>query len=514
MRRGFWASLFGFVRSLVNLVSFVLHGNRIPPIPNLRDDRILQIILAGLIRALLMLGKPGSGKTRILAFLITLYMMTFPDRGILVIDASGKLKNDILGIIQLQPEEVRERLTKRLVIDIPFHPEYTHTMPEWHADYGVDMELQIQRSAEVLRRLNPEIELAPILGAAAFKEMFPELARLLTAIQNEHGETWQITEAKKLLIDGSQMALAIKQAGGRAPSAKWYFEAQKQATSQERDMRSYALRSALGVVEPRELRARVGYYKPSWTVGELERKGLCCIVSGEYMLGREQQFNYVVMQIHSLFRMQMNQRRPDDPAVKPFLYVLEEVPALYQIPGMAQEIAGITSFYRSRKVEVILSLQATWQVDKSAAEHIWSLGNLLVFGLDDFNDARLAAEHLFYYGPTTVKQESRTATQNPITEPEHGQYTAAANWIQSFRQREVVIRRYFSESQMDRFVRHVTRIQDIPVSDNAQAIGELSEQIFRSRAISIREALEVINQRVLVPEKTNANNQVRQMPSQ
>ncbi len=511
MRRGFWASLSSFVRSLANVVSAILYGNHLPPIPNLREARVLEITLAGLVRALLVLGKPGSGKTRLIAWMIVMIMRLFPDQGILVIDASGKLKNDILGIIKLLPKPERDALKKRLVIDIPFHPEYTHTMPEWHPDYGVDLELQIQRTAENLRKLNPEMALAPILGESAFKEMFPELGRLLTALVNEHGETWQITEGKRLLLDGSQLALAVKQGGSRSPSAKWFFEGLKQASGQEREMRSYALRSALGVVEPREMRARLGYYKPSWTVGELEQKGLCCIISGEYMLGREQQFNYLVMQIHSLFRMQMNQRRPDDPAVKPFLYVLEEVPALYQVPGMAQEIAGITSFYRSRKVEVVLSLQATWQVEKSAKEHIWSLGNLLVLGLDDFNDARLAAEHLFYYGPTTVKQESRTETQNPITEPEHGQYTAEANWIQSFAQRECVIRRYFSESTMDRFVRHVARIQDIPVSDDAQGIAELSEQIFLSRAVSIREALEAINQRVLVPEKST--NQVRQQPA-
>jgi hypothetical protein len=177
---------------------------------------------------------------------------------------------------------------------------------------------------------------------------------------------------------------------------------------------------------------------------------------------------------------------------------------------MAQEIAGITSFYRNRKVQPILSIQATWQVDKSAVDQIWSLGNQWVGGLDDFNDARQAAEHLFYYGPTTVKQPPRTETQNPITEPEHGQFTGHANWIQSFRHREAVLRRYFSETDMDRWVRHVARIQEIPVLDDPQAIAELSEEIFCSRAVPIREALEVVNQRHLVAEKTDTK--ARQQP--
>ncbi len=88
-------------------------------------------------------------------------------------------------------------------------------------------------------------------------------------------------------------------------------------------------------------------------------------------------------------------------------------------------------------------------------------------------------------------------SQNPVTEPDHGQYTMHANWIQSLRQRELVMRRYFDEARQDRFVRHVTRTPEVPSWDRREEIEEFKLQVFKERAIAIRDALEVVNKRNL-----------------
>jgi hypothetical protein len=338
-----------------------------------------------------------------------------------------------------------------------------------------------------------------MLGKPALEELAPELFRLLIASENEHGQNFQLTEAKKLLMDGSQMAIALNQFGYKVPEAKWYFEQfmKKGIQFKEYEMRSYTLRSALGVIESREIRARLGYNKPTWTPTELVKKGLIALVSGELMLDQELQLNYIFTQIYSLFRQEMNQRKPNDPNDKPFMLVVDEAPITFKVPGLAKEIGEISTFYRSRKLWLVIIVQALWQLAKELQAQIWSMGNIVSFAVEDVEDARRIAEQIFHYSPRMVKQEPRTMNQNPITEPDHGQYTMHANWIQSMKQRELVMRRYFNEAKQDKYVRHVARTPDVPSWDNREEIEDFKLRIFKERAIPIRDALEVINQRKL-----------------
>jgi hypothetical protein len=402
----------------INYLWDVFFGKPPPSIPNLRMGLDEVLPFYGLVRGTLVIGKPGSGKTRFIAWLTVLYMLKFPDRGILILDASGALKKDILAIALLLSEKERMSILRRLIIDIPFNGEYVHSMPEFHRDYGVSYEKQIQRVADNFRKLNPKTMELAMLGKPTFEEMITELFRLLCAIRNDAGENWQITEAKKLLTDGSQLAMALNQFGGRVPEAKWYFEqfTKMKVDDREREMRSYTLRSALGVIEPREMRARLGGYKPSWTIEELDKRGLCAIVSGERMLDQEPQMNYIFSQVYSLFRQEMNKRLPDDPKDKPFLFMIDEAPVLYRVPGMAQELGELSTFYRSRKLELVIIIQALWQVTKEMQGQLWSLGNKVVFSLEDMDDASSIAEHLFYYASTMVKPEpNNRAGSRPIS---------------------------------------------------------------------------------------------------
>lgn len=338
--------------SLLAITKYMLFGSKTPPIPNVRDDFEGKVYLPGLIRGMFCIGKPSSGKTRFVAGLIVAYALTYPDQGAVILDASGPLCNDILAIVMMLPKQDREKLEKRLVVDILNHPDYTHTQPEFHKSYGVPFETQLQRVAENLRRLNPKTMELGMLGKPALEEMAPELFRVLTALENEHGECWQITEGKKLLLDGSQRAMALGLVMTKVPEAVFYFKNffGSDVEPKEREMRSFTLRSILGIVEPKFMRARLGYYRPSWSPTEAVEKGLIVLVSGEKMLDQELQLNYIFTQIHSLIRQEMNKRRPNNPNDKGFLYVIDEAPVLFEVPGMAKEIGQISTFYRSRKV--------------------------------------------------------------------------------------------------------------------------------------------------------------------
>lgn len=484
---------------------YLLTGRKkTPTVPNLRMGIERVLSFGGLVRGLIVIGKPGSGKTRFAAFTIVAFMEYYPDRGIVILDASGALCDAILEIILSLPEERKQKLLKRIIYDELCHPDYTHTQPEFSPAYGVDMEAQVQRVAENLRRLNDDLVRSnPTLGGIALNEMAPQLFRLLSVIQNQYGENWQITEGKKLLNDPALMTRVLNRFGFRSPESKWYFENIYQNIDMkkgENELRSYTLRSVLGVIEPREVRARVGYYKPTWTPKEVDEKGQVVLVSGERMLDKEPQLNYLFTQIHSLVRQYINTRRPNDPKNKPFLYWIDEAPVLVKVPGMARELGEVSTFYRSRNLYVGIIIQALWQLSDELKEQVWSMGNIVAFGVDDFNDARIIAEQLFHYGPTTVKQPARTQTQNPITEPDHGQYTLFANWLQGLRQRYFVMRRYFDEAKADKYIWY-TKTKTVPTLNNLGELIELKERLLKEKGVSVRDALEVINNRKIEPDR-------------
>ena len=82
---------------------------------------------------------------------------------------------------------------------------------------------------------------------------------------------------------------------------------------------------------------------------------------------------------------------------------------------------------------------------------------MVSFAVSDFNEAYDIAQQLFKYEPRTVKLPPKTEQQQPITETDRGQYLNQANWIQRSNHRECILRRYYSEQQQDKYIRHVPK---------------------------------------------------------
>jgi hypothetical protein len=117
-------------------------------------------------------------------------------------DGSQAFTDTFLKIVLSQPTQVRDTLLERLIYDELGHPKYTLTLPEFHEDYEIPFEKQIQRAIQNFEALNPElIADTPIMGGMSVQQYGRELFRLLTCIKNEYGGTWQVTEAKRLITD-------------------------------------------------------------------------------------------------------------------------------------------------------------------------------------------------------------------------------------------------------------------------------------------------------------------------
>ncbi len=470
-----------------------------PKFPNTRTMDYDQLLLSGLTMGTLYIGRQGTGKTSSLARHLVDYMKQCPDRAIFVLDWSGSITDGILSLLLQEPREVKDKLARRLVYDELGHPEWTLPLPEFSHLYGLSYEEQVQRLSTNLSKLAPElVKGAPFLAGLGLTEIAPQIFRVLTAISNEFDETWQATEAKKLLTDIPLLRRALAKYGFKVPQAKWFLEKVfLELKPNERELRTYALLALLGAIETPETRAKVGYYRPAWTPKEAIMNGQMVLVNGARLINQKNTQHYLFTQVYSMIMSEINKRIPSDPNDQPVALVMDEVYSLLSIPGMAEEVGMLSPLYRSRKLELYIVLQALSQLAPTLREQVWSIGNIVSFAVSNFEEAYELAQQIFPYNANTVKLAPKADNQQPVIEPDRGQYLQIANDLQRMQHRECIIRRYMSEKILDKYVLWVKKTKNVPAEPTEMSISEFKDMLLKERGVRVRDSLQVVNQRSL-----------------
>ena len=257
----------------------------------------------------------------------------------------------------------------------------------------------------------------------------------------------------------------------------------------------------LGTIEPPETRARIGSYRPGWTPREAIKNGKMVLVNGARLINQRNTQHYLFTQAYSLIMSEINKRQPGNPLDKPVALVMDEVYSLLSIPGMAEEIGMLAPLYRSRKLELYIVLQALSQLALVLKQQIWSLGNVVSFGISNFEEAYQLAQQLFVYDPNNIKVSAKSETGQPVMEADRGQYLQIANSIQRFAHRECIIRRYRSEKILDKNILWVKKTKEMSNAPIYISVSEMKDTLLRERGIKVSEALKVINQRRTKSEK-------------
>ena len=211
----------------MNLRKLLLGKPTHPYIPNLRESRDDSLFFESLTRGALVSGNPGTGKTTWVAMTLVDYALTYPDRPLFLFDYSGSCINEFIQIVYSLPQEQHKSILKRIVVDIPGHETWAIAKPLFSPDYGLTNEDLVQKAKNILEELNPDLMERNPMMSRAIKITAPNLFKLLTAINDGQGNPWQITEAKRLLIDcypNGELSNACKWFGGNVPDAKWYLE--------------------------------------------------------------------------------------------------------------------------------------------------------------------------------------------------------------------------------------------------------------------------------------------------
>ena len=486
------------------ITNLIFGKPRHPDIPNLRSSRDDNLYFDSLTRGTLVVGKPGVGKTVKTAMLNLDYAQKFPERPIFSLDASGSFTDEFIKLVHQLPRDEREMIERRIVFDRLGDDEWVVPMPFFSDDYGLTGEEQVQRVVQNFERLAGTIVTeTPVMGMA-ITDLFPQLLRLLTQIKNHLGESWQITEAIDLLRNQAILKRAIEKFTNEIPKVGKYFDEElisKASSKAEKDRKTFTLRQFLGRVESPPVQARLGYYKPGWTAKEAIEKGLIVLVSGERLISQEKLQAILFTDVYSHILAQVNKRMPHNPDDKHVLLIIDEVYSLIQIPGMAAEIGKVSPQYRSRRLQIVVVIQALWQLAENLKEQIWSLGNVICFGVEDFKESYIISQQLFRYDPKKIKLPPASDSGQPIIEPDRGGYLIASNWIQHLEERECIFKRYVTEGKEEPYIIYIERTKDKPDNQLSEPLTQIKERILRRRAVTVREAQELINKRDIFASK-------------
>jgi hypothetical protein len=369
-------------------------------------------------------------------------------------------------------------------------------MPEFVP--GENHEIQIQRVTQNLIKLSDNlVKDAPIVAGLGLREIAPQVMRLAMVSTNELREPMQATELKFMLTDKAHLRQLCAKYGHLAPTAKWYLEKKYiPLADYERELRTYTIISLLGAIETDESRARIGYYRRSYSVAEIIKTGGLVLVDGSRLNNQLFAQHYHFTQVYSLIISEINKREPGDPNNKPVKIVADELAALLENPAMADEVGKISPLYRARKLQLYVVIQALWQLSEKLREQIWSLGNIVSFQVLNFEEAYKVAQQVFPYQPAVIKAPGKTMTSQDLYESDRGQYLQYTNQIQHFKHRECIVRRYLKEAKMDDYTYWVKKTKDIPQRPEVMTVPEIKDYLLRTRGLRVREALAVVNQRI------------------
>lgn len=506
--------MFRFIWDLITNLLF-RSGWRFPEFI-LRPTRLLHE--EGLVMSTAFVGRQGVGKTFALANELLEQIKGHPEQPFFVFDWSGGLINTLL-LLALSDARYHE-IRKRLVFDAMGGREingeaFVMPMPEFSEKYDPEklwierVEDQADRVQRTFENINPNlVELNPTVGGQPIKSLLPNLLLLVNAINDDSGNSWQLTEVTKLLNRDTR-ELARKQFGSKVEKANDYFIHDYTGKERFDKERAYTIANVLDVIKSRRIQARVGYPHPGWTPKDTISNGLVILCDGSGLNNNHKQKDYAFLQLFNLVLDEINKRVPSAPGYQPINWVMDEVYTFTEIPSVAKVLAHLPSEYRSRKLQLFLVIQSFKQLagaengKKGLEDVFFSFGNMAVFSLLDIEDCFTGVKNLFPFDPQLVKVPARHEGQHDIMENRDEQIAVRAYQLQHLAQRECYVRRFVDEARMDRII-HIGKTRDVRISATHQEIERLKDELMLERGVSLLKAEEIINKRKLAIAKKAA----------
>jgi hypothetical protein len=443
---------------------------------------------------------PGRGKTWLVAQYLLHVLKNVANASIFILDWSGDISNKLLYLIALEPYIEREKLLRKVIYDELGHQRFVLPTPEFSPLYGASTSEQVARVADNWEKLSGLLgQQAPVIGGMALAGLSPRIMEVIASIN------WQITEFPTLLDNPAKLSRLFGQYRDSIsqPVREWLTNRFINLKQNEQELRSFALSKITGAILSPASIAKLGGSTPAYTPHEIIQNGGMLLFSGTNLINQKASQHYLFTQCYSLIMQEVNKRVPSDPNNPPLYLVFDEAYSIISNPGIAEDVGRIQSLYRSRNVRPIVIIQSLSQLAEPLDKQIWNMGNKIIGKVEEFNEAYTTAQEIFRYIHRQQKNPAVRENSQPVFEPDRGQYLQIANYIQHMQPREFFIKRFFSEANEDRFIRHISRTPEVPQQTPEESVASIKERLLRMHGRSVDEVMEGIKTRQAQPVVVN-----------
>jgi hypothetical protein len=373
-------------------------------------------------------GEAGSGKSVLLA------AIAFGDfiRGIPVVlwDHNGGMIDAYFAQVLGHPE--KDNLQERIRYVEFGNPEFAYGMPFYYDAGGDDPFTMSQRLVDILLKLYPELSNAPVLGEASVVQLGTMVGTILSAITDEEGNRWQVTEAPDLLLNfnSPRWAKIRHDLGDRiAPAEKFLTETFSKLTPAERRTRSWSFESRIwSYLNSPSLKATVGQGKPSIDWHEVVRKHFAVIFDFRN-LSSQQPLEQLSLLTFDNFLTFLKKRGIG--AQDPISLVIDELPTLLEYQSIEPDVRSLATRFRAYRLWPTIGHQALYQLSPKLREAAWSFRNQIIGQQANVGDAESVVANLLNIGDLIER-------------------SAIAGLMQRLPARRFLFRRQRSEQEVDR----------------------------------------------------------------
>lgn len=352
----------------------------------------------------IMAGK-GSGKSRLLGRLIA--WLDFV-RGVpLVIfdPVGGTIDNFLDKIVRLPDEQQRAAWSRVRYVDAAGFHGHVVPAPLYYRLGSESLYSISQRYLDVVRKLDPHLQSASILGWNAVWRMGTMTGILLAALG------MQITEAAAVLADPQgfvhRYAATLSSYPEVQPAVSFFNDlAALKPAERSRLVESFLNKIAMFSLDP-AMTAMFGTTEPGIDWGRAIAQRQAVLFDFRHVPDIERR-RFLMWWLLGYFVDYIRHRGHGRHT--PVGLIVDELTALLNFQSLGADPfledldALINVVARSHQVWLTTSLQQVWQVDPRIAKALLSMGTQVIGAVSDPLDARILAQHLYRFDPGWVKK--------------------------------------------------------------------------------------------------------------
>lgn len=336
-------------------------------------------------------GEAGTGKSVLLgAIAFGDFIRLIP---VVLWDHNGGMIDAFIAQVLAHPE--RQSLEQRIRYVEFGNKKYAYGMPFYYDAGGDDPFTMSQRLVDILLKLDPDLASAPVLGQSSLVQLGTMVGTIMSAIVDQEGNRWQITEALDLLSNYNSprwMKIRSELSDKIEAAEKFLVENFGRSTLTERHTRSWSFESRIwAYLNSPSLKATVGQGKPTIDWKEVELKRLAVIFDFRN-LANQKPLEQLSLSTFEYFLTFLKRRGIG--ARDPLSLIIDELPTLIEYQSLEPDVRSLATRFRAYKLWPTIGHQALYQLSPKLRDAAWSFRNQIIGQQANIADAEDVANNL------------------------------------------------------------------------------------------------------------------------